>query len=296
MGATRSGITRWRIQARSPGKEGSNSATNMALARMNNDVDILAEAQDLATELRLDTKERQSTASSASKGEYVPLNWRPNQGGHRPNQGTLRLLQEAGGHAAILQFTTLFYKKAFADPHLDQFIREHADPHGERFADWICEKFGAGQPWTQERATRKVCPFHSHGHKLQTPHDRSSAHFAAWHSPKRDPDKFGAHFKLDDCRVWMRIHFWAMREAGIFESSPEFSEYYIKFIGHFVSVYERSATMFARESARWSADPANIEKYVASGNLMEGVIGVGLNQAVKQLPTRERDNEWPYEL
>ena len=34
--------------------------------------------------------------------------------------------------------------------------------------------------------------------------DRSSAHFAAWHSPKREPEKFGQHFKLDDCRVWMR--------------------------------------------------------------------------------------------
>ena len=33
---------------------------------------------------------------------------------------------------------------------------------------------------------------------------RSSAHFAAWHSPKREREKFGQHFKLDDCRVWMR--------------------------------------------------------------------------------------------
>jgi hypothetical protein len=36
------------------------------------------------------------------------------------------------------------------------------------------------------------------------PSRRSSAHFAAWHSPKREPEKFGLHFKLDDCRVWMR--------------------------------------------------------------------------------------------
>jgi hypothetical protein len=47
-------------------------------------------------------------------------------------------------------------------------------------------------------------------------HDRSSAHFAAWHSPKRELDKLGDHFKLDDCRVWLRIHFWACRKAGLF--------------------------------------------------------------------------------
>ena len=39
----------------------------------------------------------------------------------------------------------------------------------------------------------------------------------------------------------MRLHFWAMRETGIVEQSPSFAEYYVKFIAHFVSVYERSA-------------------------------------------------------
>ena len=111
---------------------------------------------------------------------------------------------------------------------LDTFIREHSDPHGLRFANWITEKFGAGQPWTEERATRSVCPFHAHGHTLQTPHDRSSAHFAAWHSPKRDPEVFGVHFKLDECRIWMRLHFWAMRETGVVEASPTFANYYVK--------------------------------------------------------------------
>ena len=31
------------------------------------------------------------------------------------------------------------------------------------------------------------------------------------------------------------------------------SHYYVRFIAHFVSVYERTAPQFARESARWSA-------------------------------------------
>jgi hypothetical protein len=46
----------------------------------------------------------------------------------------------------------------------------------------------------------------------------------------------------------MRLHFWAMRSVGIFERSPSFAAYYVKFIAHFVSVYERTAPPFARES------------------------------------------------
>ena len=60
---------------------------------------------------------------------------------------------------------------------------------------------GGGPVWTEERKTRPVCPFASRGHEFETPHDRSSAHFAAWHSPKRDPSEWGDHFQLDDCRV-----------------------------------------------------------------------------------------------
>ena len=82
---------------------------------------------------------------------------------------------------------------------------------------------GGGPVWTEERKTRPVCPFASRGHEFETPHDRSSAHFAAWHSPKRDPSEWGDHFQLDDCRVWMRLHFWAARETGIFDDHPAFA-------------------------------------------------------------------------
>lgn len=228
--------------------------------------------------------------------EHVPLNWQRGRGGHQSNAATLRLFREAGGREAIRRFTTSFYLKAFADPVIDRFIREHDDPHGERFANWIAEKFGDGTPWTEERASRRTCPFQAHGHQIQTPHDRSSAHFAAWHSPKREPEKFGEHFKLDDCRIWMRLHFWAMREAGIIEASPSFAEYYVKFIAHFVSVYERNAPPFARDSMRWSANPANIERYVAGGNSMPDVVGLSFRDAAAQLPRDERDSRgnWPY--
>ena len=112
---------------------------------------------------------------------------------------------------------------------------------------------------------------------------------------------WGEHFKLDDCRVWMRLHFWAAREVGLFDDHPAFMDYYVRFIGHFVSVYERLAPPFARESARWSADPANVEAYLVTKQ-MPDVVGVSPREALSQLPAAERAYTgssagrllWPY--
>merc|ERR1719321_47897 len=100
----------------------------------------------------------------------------------------------------------------------------------------------------------------------------------------------------------MRLHFWAAREVGMFEH-PEFMDHYIRLIGHFVSVYTSHAPPFARESARWSANPANIEKYLKDGRMMIDVIGKPHRVAIKELPQDERtysgskagNPSWPYE-
>ena len=79
------------------------------------------------------------------------------------------------------------------------------------------------------------------------------------------------------------------------EKSPSFADYYVRFIGHFVRVYESSAPMFARESLRWSANPSNTEEYIANGRVMKDVLGVSLEEAVKELPDAEaNDDVWPY--
>jgi truncated hemoglobin YjbI len=152
---------------------------------MNQDPDIRLEAAVTAV------------TGTATHHQTIPLN--AFAGAHRATKQTTALAQNAGGLEKFREMTNAFYRKAFVDPQLDPFIRSHDDPHGERFACWIAEKMGLGQPWTQERRTRKSCPFHSHGHSIDSAHDRSSAHFAAWHSPKRPREKFGTHFKLDDC-------------------------------------------------------------------------------------------------
>merc|ERR1711920_632212 len=112
---------------------------------------------------------------------------------------------------------------------------------------------------------------------------------AAWHSPKRPAHKWGQHFKPDDARVWMRLHFWAAREVGLFEPEyASFMDYYIRFIAHFVSVYSGKSPPFTRESARWSADPRNIASYLEAGNTMIDVKGQSIERDLRALPSHER--------
>ena len=79
------------------------------------------------------------------------------------------------------------------------------------------------------------------------------------------------------------------------EKSPSFADYYVRFIGHFVRVYESTAPPFARDSLRWSADPKNIEEYIRNGREMKDVLGRGFYQSAHDLPEYELDDhEWPY--
>ena len=265
----------------------ASAKTAAALQRMRLDPDIVAERRVAATPV-----------AASVPSQPVPLS--VVRQAHAANAATRRLVEDVGLEK-LEAFTTRFYEKAFADPKLDAFIRDHGEPHAKRFAAWIFEKLGGGNVWTAERRTRSMCPFSAHGQDFMSAQDRSSAHFAAWHSPKRAPQVWGEHFHLEDCRVWMRLHFWAARETGLFDDHPAFMDYYVRFIGHFVSVYERLAPPFARESARWSADPANVEAYLATKQ-MPDVVGVSPREALSQLPAAERGYTgssagrllWPY--
>ena len=130
--------------------ESMTKSAKEALGEMKQDPDLRLEADGLAT--------------SANSKTTLPLN--AYSGAHRSNENTKTLCAAAGGLNKLREMTSAFYKKAFADPQLDAFIRSHDDPHGERFATWIAEKMGLGRPWSDERRTRKTCPFHSHGYKI----------------------------------------------------------------------------------------------------------------------------------
>ena len=79
------------------------------------------------------------------------------------------------------------------------------------------------------------------------------------------------------------------------EKSPTFADFYLRFIGHFVRVYEAAAPQFARDSFRWSANPKNIEQYIKNGRHMKDVLGLNFQQSINTIPESEfNDMEWPY--
>jgi hypothetical protein len=227
---------------------------------------------------------------------YIPLKMGGNGRTHMTSQKSKDMLETAVTLADLQQMTTFFYDNAFQDTTLDAFIRSHQDPHGDRFAKWIHQKLTGSTLWDEERAQRSKKPVVLAGGVKHVVHDRSSAHAAAWYSPKRPPQEVGRHFELDEARVWMRLHFWAVR-SFLLDLSPTFCDYYIRFIGHFVRVYEGTAPAFARESWRWSADPTNIQRYIANGRVMTDVLGLSLEEAEAQLPESEaNDSYWPYRV
>ena len=228
--------------------------------------------------------------------KFVPLKMGGNGGTHKPSRASRDLIEQEVSFDSLLTMTEKFYELAFQDDTLDKFIRSHNDPHGTRFAKWIHQKLTGSNIWDMDRQARDKTPVRVAGGRTAVVHDRSSAHAAAWYSAKRPKKDVGRHFTLEECRVWMRLHFWAMRESGLVEQSPSFADYYVRFIGHFVSVYEGSATMFARESFRWSSNPKNIENYIKNGRKMKDVLGVSFGRAIKDLPESEyEDDEWPYQ-
>lgn len=216
---------------------------------------------------------------------FIPLKMGGGGRTHVVSDDSKRLIEEEVSLVDLERMTTLFYEKAFLDPTLDQFIRSHGDPHAGRFAKWIHQKLSGSSVWDKDRYHRRHEPVH----------DRTSAHVAAWYSPKRPSSDVGRHFKLDECRVWMRLHFWALRESGLMETSPTFADFYSRFIAHFVRVYESTAPAFARDSLRWSASNKNIKTYIENGRRMTDVLGLNLRQALKQIPKHEaNDDEYPY--
>lgn len=258
------------------------------------DEDLQAETKLFDSSKEEKTGEGEASTVSACPYHFVPLKMGGGGGTHKATSKSAKLIDEIGGLEALERMTGMFYSNAFEDATLDKFIHSHDDPHARRFATWIHQKLTDSDLWDRDRASRSQEPVTVGGGRTVVVHDRSSAHVAAWHSAKRPAHEVGRRFKLDECRVWMRLHFWALRTvAG--EKSPAFTDYYVRFIGHFVARYEGTATMFARDSWRWSADPKNVEDYIAGGRKMRDVMGLTFDQALAQIPMEEAyDNVWPY--
>jgi len=158
-------------------------------------------------------------------------------------------------------------------------------------------------------------------------HDRSTAHYAGWHSTKRPKEDVGTHFELDDCRVWLRLHFWACRECGLFEKDPavcesdltsagpalraeirvQFEAWYTKFLAHFISVYRRIAPPFVPVECAWSLDKGNLDGYLANVATGKSSMPDVINVLTDEEATRKLNDEdrkavenvkasgWPFE-
>lgn len=302
------------LMLKSNAKSAQQSVSNeeATLSSHGKNIDTLAEEERafratdedlLSDEALLNTQRRVNQITSDTgfvKGvvhtyHFVPLQMGGGSGRtHIPTADSSALIDEMGGLPALEEMTSSFYEKAFRDITLDKFIRSHDEPHATRFARWIHQKLSNSTVWDDERASRSTEPVQVANRQTIVVHDRSSAHVAAWNSPKRDRHEVGRHFKLDECRVWMRLHFWAMREC-VGDTSPAFTDFYVRFIGHFVRVYEGSAPAFARDSYRWSEDPRNIKDYLDNGHRMVDVLGLSLGHALGQIPENEAsDIVWPY--
>lgn len=174
----------------------------------------------------------------------------------------------------IHRITDLFYERVFQDKHISKFVQEPSLPHAQRLGNWIIEKMGGeGNPWSTERVERSRCPMavklgDGRNHVV---HDRTSAHVAAWFSPRRPMDEMGERFKLHDSVVWMRLMFWSARDRGAFDISPSFRAWFVKFIAHFIAVYERSAPPYAEAACDWSADSANMQAYEDNNRMMPDI-------------------------
>ena len=261
----------------------------------NHDPDLVHEAVISTAGSRVSVQNKNRQADVRQPFVYVPLRMGGNGGTHQVSDASAKLINEEVTLADLEKMTTLFYDKAFQDSTLDSFIRSHDDPHGSRFAKWIHQKLSGSTVWDDDRRSRDLEPVELAGGHRHVVHDRSSAHVAAWYSPKRPSHQVGRHFELDECRVWMRLHFWAMRESGIMEKSPSFADYYVRFIAHFVRVYENSAPPFARDSLRWSESPERIAQYIQNGRKMNDVLGITESEAKAQIPQTElNDTVWPY--
>lgn len=296
----------------STAKPGANGSDNSKVPPPN-ETNALAEEErafrasdeDLVAEQKLfDSNGAHTSLASDANGSgemgkshpyrFVPLKMGGGGGTHKATSKSSSLIDEIGGLPALVQMTTFFYANAFQDSVLDTFIRDHDEPHATRFARWVHQKLTDSSVWDEDRASRSHSPVTVARGQTVVVHDRSSAHVAAWNSPKRPAHEVGRRFKLDECRVWMRLHLWAMREV-VGERSPGFVDYYVRFLGHFVAKYETRATMFARDSYRWSADPKNVEDYLSRGRKMHDVIGLTFDQALAQIPDEESyDDVWPY--
>jgi len=198
----------------------------------------------------------------------VPLTF-DDRGEHVASEGSAQLLREIGGGDVLRRLSTRFYEKFFVDTVMQKFRFESdgADAHGKRLGDWMVDEMGGeGTPWLDS------------GREGQ----REWSHAKSWYSDKRPKEKQGRRFKLDDCRIWMRLMFWSARQEKL-NTHPVFWQWFQDFIAYYIDIYEETAPPFTAQAAGWSTKEENIKKYVSDGYTMKDVIGFHIRDPAEDL-------------
>jgi hypothetical protein len=226
-----------------------------------------------------------------------------------PTAASRLVVDAVGGFERIERVTLRFYRKFERDQYLRQFLGRLQVPlecHAARLAKYIVEQLTGEPIWTQDTRTRARTPVVLAGGERVVVTSRAGAHHCAWNSVDRPAHLAGRRFKLDDCRTWMRLLFWAAREEGFAPvpghrrlahacavpsiargeaTSVEDVAFMLlqNFVAHFIAIYEETARPFTRHEALWSADPANLERYAADGHVMTDVLRVPYETAIAQV-------------
>jgi len=216
-------------------------------------------------------------------------------------QDTTHILRSIGGREALIHVTLHFYEKFHKDRYLSQFLgglQQPVEVHARRLAFYIAEQMGEPtKPWVSDTEMRDRKVIQLANGRSAVVRDRQTAHYCAWNSVGRPAERVGRRFKLDDCRVWMRLMFWSLRDCGYDEATPLF-RYMTKFIAHFIAIYETTARPFTLLESRWSANPENTRAYEHEfDHYMPDVVNVSLAAAARALPEEERRglDAWLYD-
>jgi hypothetical protein len=102
---------------------------------------------------------------------------------------------------------------------------------------------------------------------------REAQHREAWNSVARPKEDRGKPFKLDVCRTWIRLHFWAVHDVGL-GSHKSFMKFYVTFLAYFIQIYEEKASAFTQEDSVWCTEPARTKNYNENEFTMTDIAGI----------------------
>ena len=165
------------------------------------------------------------------------------------------------GVSALVKLCDRFYQHCFDTPTIDQFIRDHNDPHGERLGKWLYEMMDSSSTiWSDDLRSRSKCPVETTAGDVVV-NSRQAAHFAAWNCVKRAAKDKGKRFSLHDSVIWMRLFFLSAKEEGLL-TNAQFLSFTERFLDRFIGFYNYTASDHVQSSLEWALNDQKVAAYL----------------------------------